>query len=44
MTKLDLPARPTGTVPEQLEALWTYLFLLVERLNAEGEAQGRTGL
>lgn len=35
MNRYELPPRPEGELPEQIEALWEALFRLVERLNAE---------
>lgn len=46
MDWLDMPPRPEGTVAEQVEQLWTYLFQLAERLNTQhttGDRPGRTG-
>ena len=32
---IEYPAKPEGSVPEQIVQLWEYLFRLAERLNAE---------
>lgn len=34
---LELPTRPEGSLPEQVEQLWEYIFKLAEQLNAERE-------
>ena len=31
---LEYPPRPEGSLQEQVEQLWRYLFMLVEKINA----------
>lgn len=33
--RLELPDRPDGALPEQIEQLWEYIFKIAEQLNAE---------
>ncbi|MBO4212448.1 MAG: hypothetical protein J5878_07325 [Oscillospiraceae bacterium] len=44
MDWLELPSKPEGSVQEQIEQIWTYLFRLAEGLMAQrgtGETGGR---
>lgn len=34
MNLLPMPPKLTGTLPEQLQQLWDYLYCLIERINA----------
>ena len=40
MERFELPARPEGSVEQQITQLWEALFRLLERLNAEGSGKG----
>lgn len=43
MDWLELPQKPEGTVQEQIEQLWAYLFRLAEGLTAQrGSPEGNT--
>lgn len=47
MEWLELPQKPEGTLQEQIEQLWSYLFRLAESLQAQRgstEAGGRKSL
>lgn len=35
MKMFDLPPRPQGSVEQQIEMLWDYLYQLVQRMNVE---------
>ena len=37
---LEYPPRPEGSVPEQIAQLWSWLYRLAERLNAEQQKTG----